>query len=206
VKFTIVTASDQQLNDFIIPCIKSIEKCGYNPIFYNLGGLDFGIPFRAETSQQAHKKFPKKPFVIKDAMKYLKKYDWLAWIDIDCIMQMPIDDAISSEYDVGLTFRKNHINSGVTFWQKNNRAISFLEKWCNESIAKRGDQNALNNLLNITTLNNLDFTTYRYGLKFKLLDSRIYNNFFFKKDQSKARIIHYKSKHRSRFPFYKGKN
>jgi hypothetical protein len=28
----------------------------------------------------------------------------------------------------------------------------------------------------------------------------IYNNFYFKGDQSQAKIIHYKSKHRARYP------
>ena len=205
-KCKIVTASDSNLSEFVQPCINSIKNCGYDPIVYNLGGLDFGIPFESITSFRSHSKFPKKPFVIRDALLNLSNNSWLAWIDIDCIMQYSIDDAISEEYDAALTFRKNHINSGVSFWKNNKEVLGFLDRWCSHSVRINGDQNALNNLLNITTLNNLDFTTYRYGLKFKLLDSRIYNNFFFKKDQSKARIIHYKSKHRSRFPFYKGKN
>lgn len=202
-KFNIVVASDIKLEKFIGPCIESIQKTGYEPIVYNLGGLDFGIPFKATTSDASLQKFPKKPFVIKDALSNLPKDSWLAWIDIDCIMKHPIDDAISNDYDVGLTFRKNHINSGVNFWKNNPATLTFLDRWCDESIKANGDQNGLNHMCNIISGSLVNQTLEIAGATVKVFDSRIYNNFFFKKDQSAARILHYKSKHRARFPFNK---
>jgi hypothetical protein len=201
VKFHIVTASDSQLENFIEPCLKSIEQCGYKPIFYNLGGLDYGIPFNADTSSRSHQKFPKKPFVIREALDSLEKDSWLAWLDIDCIMQLPIDDAISNDYDVGITFRKNHVNTGVSFWCNNKSSKTFLDNWCIESISKNGDQNALNSLITLPTPVVLDSIFSLNNINFKIFDSRTYNNFFFNKKQDSARIIHYKSKHRLNFPF-----
>jgi hypothetical protein len=199
-KFNIVVASDNNLEKFIGPCIESIQRTGYEPIVYNLGGLDFGIPFEATTSDASLQKFPKKPFVIKDALSNLPKDSWLAWIDIDCIMQHSIDDAIG-DYDVGLTFRKNHINSGVNFWKHNSAALSFLDKWCAEAINANGDQNGLNNMCNIKSNTLINQRLEIAGATVKVFDSRIYNNFFFKKNQDAAKILHYKSKHRHRFPF-----
>lgn len=200
-KFNIVVASDNNLIDFVNPCIDSIQKNGYEPIIYDLGGLNFGIPFEAKTSHTSLQKFPKKPFVIKNALSNLPKNSWLAWIDIDCIMQHSIDDAIDNSYDIGVTFRKNHLNSGVNFWKHNQRSLNFLDKWGEVSLELGGDQNALNTICNITLSSTVNTIINIEYAKVKVFDSRIYNNFFFKKDQSRARIIHYKSKHRSKFPF-----
>lgn len=200
-KFNIVVASDKNLIEFVGPCIESIKENGYSPIVYDLGGLGIGKEFEATTSNQALHKFPKKPFVIKDALEQLPKNHWLAWVDIDCIMQAPIDDAISDDYDVGVTFRKNHLNSGVTFWKHTDNAIGFLDKWCETALAVGGDQNALNKICNITSGSTVGTIINIQNTNVKVFDSRIYNNFFFKKPQDNARILHYKSKHRARFPF-----
>lgn len=201
-KFNIVVASDINLLKFVGPCIDSIKNNGYNPMVYDLGGLGFGKPFESPTSSKALHKFPKKPYVIKDALMQIPKNDWLAWIDIDCIMQYPIEDAIlDADYDVGVTFRKNHLNSGVNFWKHNDRTLHFLDVWCNEAIAVGGDQNGLNRICNITSGSTIGTKLEIEGASVKVFDSRVYNNFFFKKDQSNARILHYKSKFRNRFPF-----
>jgi len=198
--FNIVTASDDNLISFIEPCLNSISKNGYDPIFYNLGGLDFGIPFESKTSSASLQKFPKKPFVIKDALEKLNKDDWLAWVDIDCIMQHPIDDAIGN-YDLGVTFRKSSLNSGVTFWKHCQASLDFLDLWSKVSISVNGDQNGLNKICQIPNNSLIGKTLDIENAKVKVFDCKIYNNFFFKKDQSNARIIHYKSKYRDRFPF-----
>ena len=200
-KFNVVTASDSNLIRFIDPCINSIKSCGYDPVFYNLGGLDFGIPFEATTSNRFLHKFPKKPFVIKDALLKLSKDSWLAWIDIDCIMKMAIDEAISDDYEIGLTFRKNHINSGVNFWKHTDQTVNFLDVWSKRSIEIGGDQNGLNDICNITSKELVGQTLQIYDATVKVFDSKIYNNFFFIKNQDDAKILHYKSKHRDRFPF-----
>jgi hypothetical protein len=199
-KFNIVVASDINLKRFINPCIDSIKKIGYDPMVYDLGGLGYGKPFESTTSDKALQKFPKKPFVIKDALQRIPKDSWLAWIDIDCIMQHSIDDAIG-EYDVGVTFRKNHLNSGVNFWKHNSRALHFLDVWSKEALLVGGDQNGLNRICKITSGSSVNTILDIEGAKVKVFDSRVYNNFFFKKDQSNARILHYKSKFRNRFPF-----
>ena len=200
-KFEIVVASDKNLAKFAGPCINSIKENGYNPIVYDLGGLGIGKEFNASTSDKALHKFPKKPFVIKDALEQLPKNYWLAWIDIDCIMQKPIDDAIAFDYDVGVTFRKNHLNSGVSFWRHNDNALNFLDHWGATALEVGGDQNALNKICNITSGSTVGYILNIKNADVKVFDSRIYNNFFFKKPQDNARILHYKSKHRQRFPF-----
>lgn len=200
-RFNILVASDINLIKFVNPCIQSIQDCGYNPIIYDLGGLNFGIPFEATTSSQSLQKFPKKPLVIKDALINLPKDSWLAWIDIDCIMKSSIDDAISSNYEVGLTFRKNHINSGVNFWKHTAQTLKFLDVWANESLKVGGDQNGLNHICKITTDNSIENIFNIEGTKVKVFDAIIYNNFFFKKNQDRAKILHYKSKFRDQFPF-----
>lgn len=204
-KFKIITASDNELFNFVSPCLNSIKKCGYEPIFYNLGGLNFGIDFKSETSNKSRKKFPKKPFVIKHALENISKNEWIAWIDIDCIMVESIDEVINKKFDIGLTFRKNHINSGVSFWQHNDRALKFLDLWCQMSLTFNGDQNALNEICNIKSPEYINKTIKISGSKVKIFDAKIYNNFFFSKNQSEAKILHYKSKYRNLFPFTEGK-
>jgi hypothetical protein len=200
-KFNIVVASDKNLKDFVNPCINSIKDNGYDPMIYDLGGLGIGKAFNGSTSQQALHKFPKKPFVIKDALERLPKNQWLAWIDIDCIMKAPIDDAISLDYDVGVTFRKNHLNSGVTFWQHTSNSLNFLDLWGETALKVDGDQNALNKICNITLGSSINQIYKIKETKVKIFDAKIYNNFFFIKNQDDAKILHYKSKHRNRFPF-----
>lgn len=201
--FEIVVASDVNLKKFAIPCIRSIKEQGYDPMIYDLGGLGIGTPYECPTSSKALHKFPKKPYVIKDALQRIPKGQWLAWIDADCIMQRPIDDALlhDKQFDVGVTFRKNHLNSGVNFWNHNTRTLNFLDVWCKEAIAVGGDQNGLNRICQITKGSSVGQTFDIAGADVKVFDSRLYNNFFFKKDQSNARVLHYKSKFRNRFPF-----
>lgn len=200
-KFNIVVASDINLIDFVNPCVHSIQDCGYDPIIYDLGGLNFGIPFKANTSIKSLQKFPKKPLVIKDALINLPKDSWLAWVDIDCIMKKPIDDAISNDFEIGLTFRKNHINSGVNFWKHTLQTLKFLDLWADKSLKLNGDQNALNCICQITSSNLIGTVVNKMNTKIKVFDSKIYNNFFFKKNQEQAKILHYKSKFREKFPF-----
>jgi len=195
----IVVASDSNLIKFIDPCLTSIRKCGYEPIFYNLGGLDFGISFESNTSSKSLQKFPKKPFVILDALSKLDDDQYLAWIDIDCIMQYHVDNAIDN-YDLAVTFRKSSLNSGVSFWKKTPNSINFLNEWCKISLEVNGDQNALNRICKIPNNSYINKTLDILDAKVKVLDCKTFNNFFFKRDQTSARIIHYKSKYRDRFP------
>ena len=200
-KFNIVVASDINLKKFIIPCIRSIYEVGYNPMIYDLGGLGLGKEFKCSTSNHPLQKFPKKPLVIKDALLRIPKDEWLAWIDADCIMKHSIDDAISDDYDVGVTFRKNHLNSGVNFWKHNACSLRFLDCWATESLHIGGDQNGLNHICKITENSSINHIFKIKETRVKIFDSKIYNNFFFKKNQDQAKILHYKSKFRAMFPF-----
>jgi hypothetical protein len=200
-KFNIVVASDINLKKFIIPCIRSIQETGYEPMIYDLGGLGIGKEFECSTSNRSLQKFPKKPFVIKDALLRIPEDEWLAWIDADCIMKSNIDDAISDNYDVGVTFRKNHLNSGVNFWKHNSCSLKFLDCWAEESLQMNGDQNGLNQICQITKSDSINQIYKIKETKVKIFDAKIYNNFFFIKNQDDAKILHYKSKHRDKFPF-----
>lgn len=201
-KFNIVVASDIGMKNFITPCIDSIILQGYEPMIYDLGGLGFGKEFTANVSDRFLRKFPAKPYVIIDALSRLEPESWLAWIDADCIMQGIIDDAISDDYHIGVTFRKSGLNSGILFARHNSQSFKFLEEWGKRSINLGGDQKGLNNLCNITCASSKENVFNIEETLVKVFDAKIYNNFFFKKDQSNAKIIHYKSKFRYRFPFY----
>lgn len=202
--FHIVVASDSNLLDFVHPCIDSIKKHKYDPTVYDLGGLGFGVPFRgATTSEKPLHKFPQKPRVILDKLKTIDSGHCLAWIDADCIMIDQIHDIQKYEFDIAVTFRKNHMNTGVVFVRHTPEAIRFLEEWIKVADEVGGDQNGINRILKLTRGSCVGMEYNYFGAKVRPLDARIWNNFFFKKSQEGAKVLHYKSKFRYRFPFYK---
>ena len=199
----IVLASDKNMKQYVKACKESIERFNYEVILYDLGGLGEGIKWKEPvvTSYKPLQKFPKKPLVILDCLKnHTQEGEWLAWLDIDCIMKQPIDDAVSDSYDIGVTFRGSDINSGVTFWRHNNNAINFLEHWCEMSLRLNGDQNGLNTICNTTNQNKYGEILTINEARIKLLSCREYNNFYFGQNQAEAKILHYKTKFRQLFP------
>ena len=91
------------------------------------------------------------------------------------------------------------INAGVVFVRKTKNAKEFVKKWielCNTGVS---DQVELNKLAKVLSTD-MNTTVQRENTKIHVFECDIYNNFYFKKTQLHAKIIHYKSKHRLRWP------
>ena len=201
----IVTAADIQFKDMVDKCVESVQDFKYNVFLYNLGDLGYGERFDARYGSGIGAKIPSKPFIVLDAIEKINDNDILVWMDADTIMWDNIDD-IDIPYDVGVTVRKSKsiegqfpINAGVIFFRKNQNTLNFLAEWATQCENSHSDQLVLNRLLKIKT------TDVHQNLQVNDLDVRVfdcdtYNNFYFKQPQLHAKITHYKSKHRWRWP------
>jgi hypothetical protein len=207
-KIYVVTAADHNFKDLLLKCAESTQFWGYKTFIYDLGGLGVGKPFSGKVSDEPNAKIPCKPAIIKDALKNLTYGDTLAWLDADCIMWNKID-GIVGDYNIGVTVRRPKdvenelpINAGVVFVRKTAETLSFIDTWinkCNEGVS---DQVELNKLCKVSTkdLGQTVNRNFSMPLKIKVFPCDVYNNFYFKKTQLHASIIHYKHKHRYRWP------
>lgn len=201
----IITAANLNFKEMVNACIKSTQTFGYKTLVYDLGGLNFGNIFNATVGEIPGAKIPSKPFIVLDAMTNLKDNDILVWLDADTIMWDRIDE-IDSPYDIGVTVRKPKsgkilypINAGVLFFRKTSNTLNFVKEWSEMCRNSHSDQHELNNLCNITP-DDLGTIVCVNGTKIKVFDSEVYNNFYFTKSQLNAKIIHYKTKHRDKWP------
>ena len=205
-KINIITAADQNFKDFVTKCAESSRYLGYNTVVYDLGGLGFGKKFKGKVSDQIGAKIPCKPSIIFDAMCNTPKDEYIVWIDADVIMWERIDEITQTQFDIGVTGRKPKqkendlpINAGVVFIRNSNSAEKFVKKWVSVCESATSDQVELNKLSPIQS-NDIGSTVIRLDTKIHVFPCDIYNNFYFKKPQTHAKLIHYKSKHRFRWP------
>jgi len=201
----IVIAADINFKLFFEKCNQSCVNNGYNTIIYDLGGLGTGKEFNGRFSEKTSAKIPSKPDIILDALNQIENNDYLVWLDADTILWDTIEE-IKLEYDIAVTLRKPKelendlpINAGVIFFRKNSNTINFINRWSKACENSKSDQLELNNLLNLKN-SDLNTVCVKENLTVQVFSCDIYNNFYFKKSQLHAKITHYKSKHRFRWP------
>ena len=203
-KISIVTAADINFKQMSDACVSSVRSFGYDVLLYDLGGLGKGKPFDARISELEGAKIPSKPFIILDAINDIFDNDILVWLDADTIMWDRIDD-IDIPYDIGVTMRSKSagaqfpINAGVLFFRKTSATLNFLKFWSKKCSEGYSDQKELNLICNANS-SQPGSTLVVKNTQIKLFDCGTYNNFYFKKSQLHAKIIHYKSKHRDQWP------
>ena len=202
----IVSAADENFKEMVKMTELSSNLLRYKTFIYDLGNLGYGTPFEARISQKAGAKIPSKPLIIQDALQKVNVNDMVLWLDADAIIWDRVDEVYSNNFDIAVTVRKKKdkenslpINAGVVFVKKTSNTDILMDKWitaCNTGIS---DQVELNRLLNVVS-NDIGNVVVRNNLRIKVLPCDIYNNFYFKKNQNHAKIIHYKSKHRAYWP------
>ena len=205
----IVLAGNEPYKKYVETAKMYAETVGYETIIFDLGGLDFGIPFEGRVKDEANAKIPCKPHIIEKALDHIEDNDFIVWLDSDAIIYERIDEIQDDwGYDIGVTVRKpkssSHqlpINAGVVFVRKNANSLKFLKFWKELSDQGVSDQPPLNQLANVTPAN-IGNVVIRDNVRIKAFPCEIYNNFYFsKKTQPSAKIKHYKSKIRNLFPF-----
>ena len=203
----VILAGDKNYEYFVRNGQDFANRAGYECLVYDLGGMNFGIPFSGRFSDEKNAKIPCKPHIIIDALKYINDNEYLVWTDADALIYKNIDE-IMLDYDIGVTVRnlkdKDHdmpINAGVVFIRKTKESIQFLEKWRQLSDKGISDQPPLNHLANISQ-KDLGLTVIRDGIKIHVFSGSIYNNSS-KKPTLEIKIKHYKSKIRYLYPFGK---
>lgn len=201
----VITAANKKFEDLVHMCAKSSKDLGYNTLIYDLGGLETGIPFDGRVFDQIGGKIPSKPNIILDALYRVNDKDYVVWLDADTIMWNNIED-IRANYDIGVTVRNpKHtendlpINAGVVFIRKTDASIKFVEEWASICENEESDQVVLNRLCKVTSAH-IGTCIKKNNTSIKIFPCDTHNNFYFKKPQLHAKIIHYKSKHRSWWP------
>jgi len=204
-EIVVVTAANKNFEELVTKCADSSRDLGYKTFVYDLGGLGVGIPFEGRVSDSVGAKIPSKPSIILDALNRVNDKDIVVWIDADTIMWQRLDEIIG-KYDIGVTVRKPKylendlpINAGVVFVKKTPKALNFVDTWIKECETARSDQVELNKLCQVTS-DDIGSDVQRHNATIRVFPCDVYNNFYFKKPQLHAKIIHYKSKHRSWWP------
>ena len=178
---------------------KSAGENGYDCTIYPATKEDVGA---CRWQDKLYIKNATRPTFIKKILDENK--DDLVWMDLDCIIKKPLGD-ILKDCDVAITLRKieerntnfmekfKFINSGVMFFKNNQVSRRFTELWQSNIGENDCDQDGLNKLLlKYSKLEKYDEIVDVEGIKVKILDSRIYNFFYFPEDSSEAKVLHYK--------------
>ena len=203
---TVLIAGDANFRPYIENAKRTTEALGYPTVIYDLGDLGFGKKFDGRVSNIPLQTIPCKPALLLDALQTVATDEYLVYLDADAIMQTRIDE-ICQDYDIGVTLRAkpapdprvSAINAGIVFVRNTLPAKEFLQAWNLRAMELNGDQWALNTLTELSK-DDMDKTVMRGTTRVHCFPCMIYNNFYFKGDQSSAKIIHYKSKHRKLYP------
>lgn len=144
---------------------------------------------------------------IQEQLETTKEH--LIWVDGDCIInqRLDIDEALGN-CDVGFTLRDikdrhttrepvrdGYINSGVIFIRNNIAARSFFNDCRQHLLCSLYDQEAFNiELLKHSAMEAHNSKFQSSSAMIKMLDCRVYNNFYFDQTTANAKITHFKSK------------
>jgi hypothetical protein len=203
---TVLIAGDHRFRPYVANARRTTEALGYTTMVFDLGDLGFGEPFEGRVSDVPLHTIPCKPRLIRKALERVPANDYVIWLDADAIMQQRVDE-ICQDYDLGVTMREKFaqdprvgaINAGIVFARNTPVMSKFLDLWTNRAEELDGDQSALNSLITLEKADR-DQLVSRHDIRVQVFPCAVYNNFSFKDDMSQAKIIHYKSKHRARYP------
>lgn len=133
--------------------------------------------------------------------------DDILWIDGDCVVmkEIPFDEA-TKDCDIAFTLRDirdrkktacpvqdGYINSGVILLKNTDGARSFLKAARDELVCSLYDQEAFNKvILRKSLMQRHGEIVNVAGCAVKLLDCRVFNNFYFDDSAKSARILHFK--------------
>ena len=203
---TVLIAGDHRFRPYVANAQRTTEALGYDTMVFDLGDLGFGTPFQGRVSDVPLHTIPCKPRLIQQALHDVASNDYVIWLDADAIMQQRVDE-ICQDYDLGVTMRDKFskdprvgaINAGIVFVRNTPQARDFLDVWADRADELDGDQSALNGLIPLEKIHR-DQLISRHGIRIQVFPCAVYNNFSFKDDMTQAKIIHYKSKHRARYP------
>lgn len=170
----------KQLDAVIIP-IEISEKVNHK-------GKSLLAPSGIPSTRATHK-----PFCVRH---YFKNYsEPMIMVDADCLFTTKVEE---TGFDVGVTFYKSKnknidyyngvINSGVIFF--NSPAEKLVDAWAIEcEKEKTTDQKALSDVLSQTINWKISDKTHDWnGLKIKIFDARIYNDYHL---TDKGKILHF---------------
>jgi len=214
----IAMAADGKFKDMVRFSLEMIHKLGYQEIVYDLGGLGYGKPFTIDPTDIAIDDYSHvtnsyfKPRVVRDAFDRDSNIP-IVWLDADAIIVKPIDDAMTDDYDVGVTMRRQeergstptpeitgYLNAGVVFFNITDKAYEFINLWESRrvSLSPPNDQYALNELVMECT----DLTDYNRvfvrddGIRIKIFNCEDYNCFYFDGAEKDAKVLHFKGAQR----------
>jgi hypothetical protein len=202
----VVIAGDKNFEPYVKKGTETTKALGYEVLVYDLGGLNYGKPFKGRVSDAVNAKIPCKPHIILDALDSVNDNEYLVWLDADALIIDRIDE-IQEDYDIAVTVRQPKavenmlpINAGIVFVKKTPAAVEFLKKWIELCDVDVSDQPPLNKLSSVVCAD-IGLTVIRDGVRIKVYPCATYNNFYFaKKDKPGIKIKHYKSKLRHLYP------
>jgi hypothetical protein len=199
---------------------ESAEAQGYDFTLYKVGREVVNTELKVNgKSKYFYVGGTGKPTVIEKA---LKDYEGdLVFLDADCLIKKPFGDVLY-DCDVAVTLKRikerdklkffeAYTNTGVIFFKNNENSNRFLKMWKDNFVEDNSfeclgtDQAAINRLLlKYSLLDKFEIIDVD-GIKVKLLTTDEYNFFYFKEDDSKAKIIHYKGMNFRKHPAYQKK-
>jgi hypothetical protein len=183
----IVSAGDFHVKHFLNNLSESLSSIGCELTVFDLGGLDFGIPYHVENVKST---CMHKPQMIMKALDLFND-KWIVYLDADTMMLSPINEIQEGDYDVGVTLRRpdekisrdwGRINAGVIFFNNNANTRKFVVDWDKKTQQLGDDQAALNEI----------FESKNKQVRFKTFPTDVYNFYYFNETFNLAKILHFK--------------
>jgi hypothetical protein len=206
----VITAADHRMKPWLERCVKAAEKF-YPVTVYDLGGLGYGKPLTApEGDLEWRKGYLPCLFKIDAISDALGGKEPILWLDADCILTQNVDELLKANPNVALALRKEgdvgagHANTGVMVWWPFEETMILLDAWKQRAVNWQSEQRALNSLFphqegNETSLVNLPWMDCIVQASCRWLPW-VYNDYYFEDGSRGAKVVHYKSDQRHRWP------